>query len=143
MAQTIVEELLLLQEGIEMYDAYLLQNVLVIAPVLALMGDNPRASEILGHLLGSPNKFFRQCMVYIYHYYHYPHTTLVYFTDRRYNPSEIVELRTSISMYQHFQQMAIATTTVKTKLKTMYGLEEQSTLFTKASAFNLDNSSGS
>ena len=63
MAQPIVEELLLLQEGIEMYDAYLQQNVLVPAPVLAFMGDNPRASEILGHMLGSPNKFCQQCMV--------------------------------------------------------------------------------
>ena len=63
MAQPIVEELLLLQEGIEMYDAHLQKDVLVIAPVLAFMGDNPRASEILGHLLGSPNKFCRQCMV--------------------------------------------------------------------------------
>ena len=34
MAQPIVEELLLLQEGIEMYDAHLQQDVLVIAPVL-------------------------------------------------------------------------------------------------------------
>ena len=65
MAQPIVEELLLLQEGIEMYDACLQRNVLVLAAVLAFMGDNPRTSEILGHLLGSLNKFCRQCMVCI------------------------------------------------------------------------------
>ena len=45
-----------------MFDACL-QDVLVIAPVLAVMGDNPRASEVAGHLTGSPNKFCRQCMV--------------------------------------------------------------------------------
>jgi hypothetical protein len=48
-----------------MYDAHLKQDILILAPVLAFMGDNPRASEILGHLLGSPNKFCQQCMVCI------------------------------------------------------------------------------
>ena len=35
----------------------------MIAPVLAFMGDNPRASEVVGHMTGYPNKFCRQCMV--------------------------------------------------------------------------------
>ena len=64
------------------------------------------------------------------------HTLYLCFTEWQaiyYNPGEIVELRTSISMYQHFQQMAIATSTAKAKLKTMYGLEEQCTPFMKLS----------
>ena len=75
MAQPIVE-LLLLQEGIEMYDAHLQQDVFVIAPVLAFMGDNPRASEVLGHLLGSSNKFCRQCMVSTRIFYVLLHTVI-------------------------------------------------------------------
>ena len=63
MAKPIVDDLLVLQEGIFMFDAYLQEDVFVIAPVLAVIGDNPRASEIAGHLTGSPNKFCRQCMV--------------------------------------------------------------------------------
>lgn len=65
MARPIVEYLLVLQNGTFMFDAYLKQEVLVVAPVLAVMGDNPRASEIAGHLTGNPNKFCRQCMVNI------------------------------------------------------------------------------
>ena len=63
MAIPIVQYLLVLQNGTFMFDAYLQQEVLVVAPVLAVMGDNPRASEIVGHLTGNPNKFCRQCMV--------------------------------------------------------------------------------
>ena len=48
----IVKELLL-QDGIVMFDALWNQEVLVLAPVLACLCDNPRASEIVGHLLVS------------------------------------------------------------------------------------------
>ena len=46
-----------------MQNAHLQEDTLVIAPVLAFMGDNPRASEVVGHMTGYPNKFCRQCMV--------------------------------------------------------------------------------
>lgn len=62
MAKPIVEDLLILQEEIFMFDACL-QDVLVVAPVWAVMGDNPGASEIAGHLTGNPNMFCRQCLV--------------------------------------------------------------------------------
>ena len=59
----IVDDLLLLQDGMVMFDALWNQDVLVIAPVLACLCDNPRASEIVGHLRGNPNLFCRQCLV--------------------------------------------------------------------------------
>ena len=59
----IVEELLLLQDGMVMFDTLWNQEVLVLAPVLACLCDNPRASEIVGHLRGNPNSFCRQCLV--------------------------------------------------------------------------------
>ena len=59
----IVEDLLLLQEGVVMFDAFWKQDVFVLAPVLACLCDNPRASEIVGHLHGNPNSFCRQCLV--------------------------------------------------------------------------------
>ena len=55
MAIPIVQYLLVLQNGTFMYDAHLQQEVMVVAPALAVMGDNPRASEIAGHLTGNPN----------------------------------------------------------------------------------------
>lgn len=59
----IEDDLLLLQDGMVMFDALWNQDVLVIAPVLACLCDNPRASEIVGHLRGNPNLFCRQCLV--------------------------------------------------------------------------------
>lgn len=46
MAGPIVSSLLQLERGARMYDAHLQQEVLVIAPVLAVLADNPRHSEI-------------------------------------------------------------------------------------------------
>ena len=42
MARPIVEELLMLEKGVQMFDAYLGKDVLIVAPVLAVLGDNPR-----------------------------------------------------------------------------------------------------
>ena len=56
-----VEDLLLLQDGVVMFDALWNQDVLVVAQILACLCDNPRASEIVGHLHGNPNSFHRQC----------------------------------------------------------------------------------
>ena len=50
-------------EGEVMYDSYLDCEVLVVAPLLGFIGDNPCASEILNHLRGTPSKFCRICMV--------------------------------------------------------------------------------
>jgi len=46
-----VEELLSLEkEGIVAYDAFLSKEVLLVAPVLFITCDNPRASEIMNNL---------------------------------------------------------------------------------------------
>ncbi len=51
MAEPLVTELLKLeQNGIEAYDAMLKLNVLVVAPAICILADNPRASELLNHL---------------------------------------------------------------------------------------------
>ena len=63
--EPIVEDLLVLQRGVDMYDALLCCEVVVYAPVLACICDNPRASEIVGHLRGNPNAFCRLCLVSI------------------------------------------------------------------------------
>ena len=63
MLEPITEDLIVLQNGVDMYDALLCCNVMVCAPVLACLCDNPRTSEIVGHLRGNPNAFCRQCLV--------------------------------------------------------------------------------
>lgn len=43
----IVRELKQLEEGIPAYDAYMKKEVLVVAPVMAFLCDNPRHSQLL------------------------------------------------------------------------------------------------
>ena len=64
MAESIVPELLTLNEdGIEAYDALTKQVVLVVCPLMCILADNPRASELLNHLGGSASWYCRMCMV--------------------------------------------------------------------------------
>ena len=64
LATPIVKELNALEvEGVVAYDAYLQREVLVIAPVLCFICDNPRASEITSNLGPGSRVFCRKCMV--------------------------------------------------------------------------------
>ncbi len=66
MAEPLVtEQLELEQNGIEAYDAMLKLNVLVVAPVICILADNPRASELLNHLGPSSRRYCRMYMVSI------------------------------------------------------------------------------
>lgn len=59
-----MKELKQLEEhGVEAYDAFLKKEVLLVAPVLCFIGDNPRASEVVNHLGPGSRKFCRRCMV--------------------------------------------------------------------------------
>lgn len=60
----IVEDLYRLEtEGIITYDAHLKEDVLVVAPVLCVLCDNVRASEITNHRGSTANRFCRMCLV--------------------------------------------------------------------------------
>lgn len=63
MASPVVADLNALAEGIDAYDACLQKEVLLIAPTLAVLADNPRHSELLNHLGGNAKKYCRMCMV--------------------------------------------------------------------------------
>lgn len=63
MVEPIVADLLRLEEGVVMFDATLKQSVLVVAPVLCVIADNPRASDITNHIGNSGNRFCRMCDV--------------------------------------------------------------------------------
>lgn len=64
MAQPLVDNLLRLElDGVVSYDVSLDMEVLVIAPVLCVLGDNPRHSEIMSHSGSSAKMFCRMCMV--------------------------------------------------------------------------------
>lgn len=64
MAQPIVADLqVLAREGIVAYDAHYKQEVLVYAPLLCLLADNPRASELLNHMGSAARHYCRICEV--------------------------------------------------------------------------------
>ena len=50
MAKPLVQELNILEKGVIMYDSFLQDDILVVAPVLCIICDNPRASEIINNL---------------------------------------------------------------------------------------------
>lgn len=63
LAEPIVKDLIKLERGVVMYDAYFQKKVVVVAPVLCIMADNPRSSELLNHGGSSARKFCRICQV--------------------------------------------------------------------------------
>lgn len=64
MAEPIAKELILLEEkGVELYDALHKCNVHVFCPLLLVICDNPRASELLNHRGSTAKHFCRMCMV--------------------------------------------------------------------------------
>ena len=63
MAKPIVDDLISLEEGMVMYDAFLKEDMLVVAPVMSLLADNPRASELVNHMGSTTQKYCRICKV--------------------------------------------------------------------------------
>ena len=64
MCDAIAPELMQLEkEGIEAYDAYHGQLVIILSPLMCIVADNPRASELLNHLGGAARRYCRICIV--------------------------------------------------------------------------------
>ena len=64
LAKPMAEELFMLEtQGLEVYDAQSKQMVLVVAPLICIVADNPMSSELLNHLRGAANKYCRICEV--------------------------------------------------------------------------------
>lgn len=69
MAKPLVDNLLELEcNGVEALDAANEEKVLVVAPVLCILSDNPRHSELMNHSGSSAKKYCRICMVYIQYF---------------------------------------------------------------------------
>ncbi len=63
MSRPVAEDIKTLQEGITVFDAFLKTEIIVRAPVICLIADNPRAAEVVNHRGGSSRKYCRKCMV--------------------------------------------------------------------------------
>lgn len=66
MSGPIVDDLKRLEDGVHGYDSVLQRDVFVLAPVLCLLCDNVRASELLNHLGSKAVKLCRLCNVSLY-----------------------------------------------------------------------------
>ena len=58
-----MENLRKLERGVYMFDVLSGRNVLVIAPVMFIMADNPMSSELCSHQGSTARMFCRMCMV--------------------------------------------------------------------------------
>ena len=65
MAEGVVSDLLELEHGIEVYDASLARSIFVIAPVICILCDNARGSELVNHMGCRTIKYCHICMVSI------------------------------------------------------------------------------
>jgi hypothetical protein len=63
LAHPMVEDLVKLERGVVMFNAYFEREVVVVAPVLCILADNPRSSELLNHGGSAAKKFCRMCQV--------------------------------------------------------------------------------
>ena len=63
MTGPIVDDLHTLEKGIRVYDSFLKTDIFVIAPVICLLCDNARASELLNHLGSTAVRLCRICTV--------------------------------------------------------------------------------
>ena len=69
LSDPIAKELTLLEtEGIFVFDKLYQDVVLVIAPLMFIVCDNPRASELLNHLGSNAIKYCLICMVSYFHF---------------------------------------------------------------------------
>ena len=56
------EELVMLEsEGVEIFDAKSLERVLIVAPLMIVICNKLRTSELVSHLGSSANKYWRIC----------------------------------------------------------------------------------
>ena len=64
MAEPLAKELLELEEnGMATFDAFINEEVLVVTPIICLICDNPRESELVNHLAASATFYCRLCLV--------------------------------------------------------------------------------
>ena len=123
----LVQDLMMLSStGCVAFDAYLQQRVLVLAPILCMIGDNPRIAELLNHNGSKARMFCRICMVHFYSFTRWClHENASFQSDNLRTPTTLSRQRTKGSAIRQMGSIAQATTETQRKLRrTQYGLKE-------------------
>eukprot|EP00731_Ephydatia_muelleri_P014018 Em0007g1328a len=109
MAEPIAQQLTALEtEGVFTYYALHQETVLVVAPLMCIVWDNPRASVLLNHLGSAALKHCPQCM-----------------TPRKENPDTVCAPRTkAVALQQIAQISALLTEALKVEMRKRFGLWE-------------------
>ncbi len=109
-----------------MYDALLKQQVLVVAPVILIIADNPMSSELCNHQGSSARRFCRICLVvkplslptFIHNY-------ITMQVDKAVNPEVIGTLRDKQLSHRQIQRIRRQSTLKgKREMSTLYGLRD-------------------
>lgn len=69
LAKPIVDNLKKLEQGVKMFDACWNRHVLVMAPVILIIADNPMGSELCNHQGSTATRFCRMCLVTLINMY--------------------------------------------------------------------------
>ena len=107
-----------------MYDALLQQQVLVVAPVMLIIADNPMSSELCNHQGNTARKFCRICLVlnWTFHFFLVCYALFLK-VDKEVNPGSIGPLRNKQLSHRLINRIRRQTTAwAKKQLSTEYGL---------------------
>ncbi|KAI9144020.1 hypothetical protein BKA69DRAFT_1036375 [Paraphysoderma sedebokerense] len=117
-AEEIYQEL---EKGIECFDAYIQEDVLVVCGLFATLADNPRASELCQHLGPSANKSCRFC--------HYNHVAN--------EPTQILPLRTQENYERCIAEIQMERShTRKRRKRTEHGVSDTTCELVNCDGFN-------
>ena len=114
LSEPIAQQLTALEtEGAFTFDASHQETVLVVAPLMCIVCDNPRASELLNHLGSATLKHCPWCMVstmtVLYNIF-YLSKTILFQTTRKENPDTLCALRTKDMALQQIAQINVLLT---------------------------------
>ena len=129
LSEPIAQQLTALEtEGVFTFDASHQETVLVVAPLMCIVCDNPRASELLNHLGSAALKHCPRCMVstmtVLYNIFNLS-KTILFQTTRKENPDTLCALRTKDMALQQIAQInALLTEADRVEMRKCFGLRE-------------------
>ena len=133
LVEPVISDLENLEKGVTMYDEHLKREILVIAPVILGLHDNPRASETTNHLGSAANLFCRMCMVSCiitgvpdgHGLVGACYKKDIFQCDKRFTPQRLGVMKTKAKALAQIEIIKQATERQRKDKQTLYGLSER------------------